>query len=139
MNFIVARLLAASLLMTLLIGCGGGEQGAPTVKVSGKVTFDGAPLEKGTITFEPSNDKGGPSSAAIQSGAYTADVELGPKRVRFSAVKVLGKKKVYEGSADSPEEDITEQLIPDKYNAASNESYTVKAAASDANFDLKSK
>ncbi len=139
MKYSGLRWLAASLLVVLLNGCGGGETAVPTVQVTGKITWDGAPLETGTITFEPTNRKGGPSSAKIQSGAYAIGVELGPKQVRISSAKVLGKRKVYEGSADSPEEEITEELIPDRYNAASTLSHDVKAAAKDVNFDLKSK
>lgn len=139
MKHLVLRLIAASFLLTVMTGCGSGEKAAPTVQVKGKVLFNGSPLEKGVITFEPTSGNGSPASTVIFSGTYSINLELGPKRVRFSSAKVLGKKKVYEGSADSPIEEITEELIPSAYNAASNESYDVKAAASDVNFELKSK
>lgn len=127
------------LLCTLIFAGCGGETGPVTVPIKGKVTLDGKPVEKGTITFEPSDGKGGAYSAAIESGAYATNVELGPKRVRISAVKVIGRRKVYEGSKDSPEEDITQELIPPKYNSESTLDRELKAAAEDVNFDLTSK
>lgn len=54
MSFGNRYLFFAGLLICLLSsGCGGSEAHPPTAKVSGTVSFQGAPLESGTIMFFP--------------------------------------------------------------------------------------
>jgi len=81
MNFTVR--LAAGLfsifLLIVLTGCSGGAKQAATGKVSGKVTYEGKPVEAGSITFTPittgtSADTGvasKPAGGAVKSdGSY---------------------------------------------------------------------
>lgn len=75
----------------LLAGCG---KSAPAV--NGTVTWDGAPVEEGTISFAPSDGKGASSGAAISAGKYRvagqAGLTPGKKTVSIQAVRKTGKK-----------------------------------------------
>lgn len=58
-----------------LAGCGGASSAPGTVPVEGKITYQGEPVSKGTITFEPVEVAEGfpsrPASGNIQSdGTY---------------------------------------------------------------------
>src|SRR5262249_35792071 len=60
-------------------GC--GKKGAT---VTGRVTFDGDPVEAGYITFNPDDGKGTAVGAPIRGGKYKAmDVPLGRYRVNI--------------------------------------------------------
>jgi len=62
------------ILLVLLTGCN-SEAGPDLVRVSGKVTLDGRPLESGIITFLPDNSRqtSGPRASGIidKDGRYT--------------------------------------------------------------------
>jgi hypothetical protein len=63
------RFVVPALLCGLLFGCGGSK----TVRVSGKVTFQGKPVPSGKIYFIPDGSKGatGPTGYAdIKNGEY---------------------------------------------------------------------
>lgn len=73
----------------LTVGCG-GDTGARKNTVSGTVTFDGKPVPKGFITFEPDSKKGnsGPAGGAeIVNGSYKTPsgkgVAGGPYKVKI--------------------------------------------------------
>jgi hypothetical protein len=127
---------AAFLAIGCFVGCGGGEKSRPTVEIKGKVTLDGTPIEKGFISFESQGGQGSVQAAPIESGAYVAKVEPGMKRVRITAPKVVGNKKVYEGDPASPEEEITEETVPAQFNTQSSLEREVKSAAGDVDFEL---
>ncbi len=78
-------------LLPLLQGCGNAT-------VSGKVTFDGQPIEKGKISFLPADDKGSVVGTDINGGSYIArDVPPGKKKVEIVAIDTsisrVGSKK----------------------------------------------
>lgn len=106
-----------------LAGCG------PAVgTVSGTVSVDGQPLEKGVISFVPADGKGAPITVDIKGGAYRAEAQVGPKHVQISAPVVTGKRKEYEGP-DAPLVEITEESLPPKYNSESELTFEVKRGA----------
>jgi hypothetical protein len=53
----------------LLAGCGGGDGEVPAVPAAGTVTYQGKPVEKGTVYFLP--EKGHPATGAIEGGKFT--------------------------------------------------------------------
>ncbi len=70
--------LSVVLLAAGLAGCGGAD-GLPRVPVEGAVTFQGQPIEKGSILFIPADETSGPSTGAqIESGRYELEHERGP-------------------------------------------------------------
>ncbi|MCA9030297.1 MAG: carboxypeptidase regulatory-like domain-containing protein [Planctomycetaceae bacterium] len=61
----------------LLAGCSGGGEGAaerlPTVAVSGKVTYQGNPVDGATVTFNPGKEPGKKAAFAVTNseGEFT--------------------------------------------------------------------
>lgn len=89
-------LVFASFTICLSVGCGGsGDKPPPFANVSGTVTFNGKPLEKGTITF--STDGRPPSQMDVIDGQYAGQAMVGSNRVSISA-----KRKSGGGTAKSP-------------------------------------
>ena len=71
------------LALLALSGCGGSGVG-----VRGEVTYEGQPVEKGSITFLPTDGKGQPAGAAITNGRYNLNaITPGPKVVQIEASK----------------------------------------------------
>jgi len=79
-------LLAIAGLVTLAAGCGGGSSAV----VSGTVTYDGQPVENGTITLLPEDGKGPSAGGQINGGRYRVEgVTPGRKIVRILGVKAV--------------------------------------------------
>ena len=55
----------------LVVGCGDSSGLPPRYAVTGKVTYNGAPVPKGTVTFEPASPDGRHASGAITDGTYS--------------------------------------------------------------------
>lgn len=133
----VAALSAAACFVVAVAGCG-KPSGPPTGKVFGKVTLDGKPLADAGIEFLP--EHGRPSAARTdQEGKYTltyslsqAGAALGTHTVRITTGgerpdPASGKMKNY------PE------LVPAKYNTASQLKKEIKAGDNEIHFELSSK
>jgi hypothetical protein len=117
----------------LLIGCSGGSESG---EVSGTVTYDGKPVEDGAINFFPSDGKSSTAGDVIKNGKYSAKkVPVGKMKVTISGSKVVGKKKVYD-TKDSPEMPVTQELLPAKYNTASELTLDVKSGSNEKNWEL---
>ena len=107
--------------------------------VSGKITLDGEPLAEGTVDFTPVNN-GVPSGASLKDGVFTIPKEKGLPPgdyiVRVSAANPSGI------TADVPGESnqISLELIPEKYNTKSELSFHVDEKGSNVlDLDLKVK
>ena len=101
----------------LSIGCGGGD-GIERVAVSGKVTFEGQPVEDGFITFTPIGS-GVQSGARILNGEYEAtgprgSIPVGKYQVRISWLKEDPSLQV-DGMPVPPQVN----LLPPKYDTES--------------------
>jgi hypothetical protein len=79
------RTLSAALLGLCLLGCG-----KSSTSVAGKVTYNGQPVEKGTISFRPSDGKGQVFAAEIIDGSYDIRTAVPGNRT----VAIRGTKKV---------------------------------------------
>lgn len=96
--------------LLLFVGCSSGT--TPMVEVTGTVTFDGQPLDHGSIVFDSADGLAPPVMGGIEGGRYTVGVPEGEKVVRIDAVRTLERKDQY----GSP---ITESFIPSAYNGES--------------------
>jgi len=129
-------LFVASLGMCL--GCGSN-----LATVEGNVTFDGQPVEQGSIVFEPADGVGQVAGGTIQNGKYRlaseAGVAPGKMIVRISAVKTTGQK-VKAGPPAPPETMVDEvsQYIPAIYNEKSTLAIQVAAGNVIQDFELVS-
>lgn len=129
----------------LLAGCGGSD-GPPTFRVSGKVTLDGQPVNKGQITFKDAAGQTKSMAAEVQNGAYSFLCTAGQKKIEITSLrKVEGKQHKFGGNPGDPigpnnSADIYEEAIPAVYNTQTTLEQEVKSSGSNQfNFDLKSK
>lgn len=129
----------AALTFTVSAGCGSKDT-IKTVEVSGKVTIDGQPIERGVITFVAANGDTPTAGGTIENGQYKATIPPGEKIVLVLGNKLVGKEPEYEGVPDSPMRDKYERITPEAYNVAhvSPLRANVTGPQQDLNFDLSS-
>ncbi|WP_166831475.1 S24/S26 family peptidase [Thalassoroseus pseudoceratinae] len=107
---------ALALMVTVaLSGCGDKSE---NVQITGKISIDGEPIPKGTISFVSADGETPTGGGVIKDGSYTALVPPGDKVVLVLGNKVVGKEPLYQGVPDSPTRDSYEKVTPDAYNAA---------------------
>jgi len=108
-------LLGLAAVCAVLAGCGRG--GPLLVPVSGRVTFDGRPVESGEILFRAADGAVASHAGPIVAGRYETRVPAGPKRVEIIATRRAAK--VAEKPGGGGESPPAEMYVPDRYNAAS--------------------
>ncbi len=135
--------LLGGILGTLLTGCGGsGAKLPPLAPVSGRVTLDGSPVPRGTVTFVPDESKGTKGPTAVgqigPDGRFTLQTAQQPGAV-------VGHHKVRIRARQEPktpqEEGKEPSLIPTKYENenTSGLSFEVKAGQkNEFNIELRS-
>ncbi|TWT97844.1 hypothetical protein Pla108_19970 [Botrimarina colliarenosi] len=113
-------------LVTVLLGCGEG-----TPSVSGQVTYDGNPVEKGTISVVPVGGGGSPAGGVIRDGSYQIEkVSLGKHLVSFSAKSLPAEQPTSNKSVRA-----VETIPPDA--VGNGQEVEIVAGAQTMNFDLK--
>jgi hypothetical protein len=105
------------------IGCGDAVG-----TVSGSVTIDGRPLDKGFISFVPADSAGAPITVDVKQGRYDLQTVAGNKRVQISAPVVVSSRPEYNGPG-APIVEISEESLPAKYNSESELTFEVKRGA----------
>jgi len=128
--------------LAALMGVNGcGKSGVPRAAVEGTVTFEGAPIESGTIRFVPQTGVSGPPvELEVKDGKYRSAsntaATVGLNVVQVVATRKTGKTiKTIMGE----EAEEVEQFIPSKYNEASELTVDVQSKRNEFNFDLTSK
>lgn len=128
----------------LAVGC--GESRPPTYPTSGQVSFNGVPVEDGTVTFLPIEGTPGSNvAAAIAQGAYATTAEAG-LAVGSYRVEIDGFRKTGRTVRDlaSPDRRLAEpplieervMYLPPKFNTQSELSVEVSEAADVAKLDF---
>ena len=118
-------------------GCGSAPSGPKMVPVTGKVTFDGAPVEEGRITFRKTDGDQRAFAGEIKNGSYSVSTEAGRMAVVITASRLIPGK--FDNSNGTPEP-VGEMYIPPQYNEATSLVAEVKDGGSnDFPFDLTSK
>jgi hypothetical protein len=122
----------AALASLALAGCGGRE----TFDVTGKVTFDGVAVEKGEISFIPTDGPAAADGGVIENGTFAFAAKPGTKRVEIRASRPLPPEK-----QTNPEMGLMyDDYIPAMYNRESTLTAEVSADGERTySFDLKSK
>jgi hypothetical protein len=129
-------------LCAVLAGCGGSKySGDQRFPLAGEVTFDGQPVDLGSISFIP--EGGGEGRAAggvITDGKYAVPEEKGANagtyRVEIHWLKRTGKQLLDPESGEMYDERI--EALPDKFHAKSELSVEVPLPSNTRNFELKS-
>lgn len=120
----------------LLASC---SSSPPRGIIHGEVTFDGQPVEDGTILFEPESGQGQTAGGPIKDGKFTAEAPVGKMRVRIHGNKKTGRRyKVYD-TPESPLVDEVVELLPPKFNVNSELTLEVKPGEQQVPFHLKSR
>jgi hypothetical protein len=128
-------------LCAVLVGCGSskysGEQRFP---LTGEVTFDGLPIDLGSITFIPAEGKGRPSGGVITDGKYDVPEEKGANagthRVEIHWLKRTGRQLRDPESGEMYDE--RREALPDKVHTNSELKVEVPLPENRHDFQLKS-
>jgi hypothetical protein len=118
-----------------LLGCGSGDAGRYTV--TGKVTFQGQPVEQGEITFEDPTAGQVNSSQLGSGGSYSLDVPAGDFKVSVAPPLIEMK-----GTADSPPDMVRNPAvknIPKKYWVRETSGLSAKVDKNAKAFDFELK
>ena len=147
-------LTSIGLCLSTFIGCGGSEnsyEGPQRAAVSGAVTFEGKPIEMGSIRFIPIDSTMRPVSGLIGQGTYSIEEGKGPNlgeyRVEILAMDVsestgededadIEEEYSDEEEMEGSENPQTENMIPRKYNYDSELTITIDSASVIKDFDL---
>ena len=116
----------------MIWGCGVGDP-LGRRPVSGTVTLDGAPLQEGSISFQPTGGGTTSSGAVIAQGKYTIPQDKGlppgKYRVVINAVKPGTGTALAHGAMPGDEEGPpAEELIPPEWNTESQQFVEVPAS-----------
>jgi hypothetical protein len=139
----VSKASFVALLCVVAAGCGGS-----TTSVSGKVTYNGEPVEQGFVSFRPADGMGQVFSASIVDGEYDApDAVPGSRVVSIHGTKAVKVALSSEESAKIAAEraaagqgglHMTEaaDYIPDDAEG-NNQTHEISTGEQTLNFDLK--
>ncbi len=127
------------LLVLLLAASGAGCSKDNTARISGTVTLDGTPLEKGTISLSPADGRSPTAEAIITAGKYSVTTLPGPKNVIIHGLKKVGERRYHPEDPTSPLVDVNEETVPERYNTASELHEQLQAGAQTLDFALQSK
>jgi len=129
------RLAAAAgvVILPVLIGCG-----ADRVQMRGTVTYDGNPIDNGTIVFVPDGGDSRPKTATrITDGKYEFEPNFGPLPGKYKVEITWDKKtgrKISTGDADSRDE--TKQVLPSQFNTQTTLTAEIKRGETTLDFHL---
>lgn len=130
----VLRVSAAVLVLAVIGGCSGGDDGKfkvpPLGTVKGTITLDGKPLADASVDFVPATARASTGRTGID-GVYTLTYDESNKGAAVGEHVVKIRTKVEAGP--SPE------LVLAKYNERSELKATVKAGDNTLDFALQSK
>jgi len=132
-------LVLALTVVAAVSGCGGGDPYAvKTVSAAGTATYQGKPVSKGTILFQPVDEKGRPASGTIEDGKFTLTT------YREGDGAVPGKHKVAVVATEEKKtkdgDTTVKYLIPERYASAETSGVEVEVApggSSDLRVDIK--
>lgn len=127
-----------TLLLPLALVCVGGCTGDGKTTVNGTVTFDDAPIQSGTILFVKTEGGLVREGDIIKNGAFRVSLPTGNYKIEVSARKVVGKTKAV-GVGDPVETELTEEMIPERYNTKTELTQEIKSNTREVKLELKSK
>ncbi len=123
--------------VTCVFACGCAPE-SKMATVTGIVTIDGAPAEKGSISFIPVDGMSSTAGATIENGKYKSEAPIGESKVEIRVPKVVGKKKLYD-TPESPVQDIMAEVLPSKYNESTELRFTAQKGKNEKDFELSAK
>ena len=133
-------LLLISIGLVPLTGCTAKPyEGKPRIPLTGKVTYDGKPIDGGTISFIPSDESNRVSGGPLIQGAYSVPEEkganVGAYRVEVRWPQPTGKKYKDPDTLETYNEQ--KESMPARFNTQSELKAEVSATQNKFDFDLK--
>lgn len=132
--------IVVTLAICLLITAGGCRAKSDRLSVSGRVTWQAKPLEKGSILFVPGAGHRGPKvGAVIENGSYQIDKERGPTAGPYRVEVRADTGEHPHSPTDKPpnrKRGSTLQMIPLEYNEKSQLTADVSQERTRFDFDL---
>ena len=119
----------------ILAGCGGSQN----AEVSGTVTFDGKPIENGSIVFLSADGNGPTTGGTIENGKYSVqNVPVGLCKIQIKAAKETTKMKMYDDPKAEWVQKAGEEMLPPKYTdeKATELNFEVKSGKNEKDFSL---
>jgi len=113
----------------LLSGCGGNPLGR--YAISGSVNVDGAPLEKGNISFQPTESQPTSSGAVVAGGKFSIPRDSGLVAGKYrvvvnAAVPGTAGKAIPADAQPGDPPPPAKELIPPDWNVSSQHTIEVK-------------
>ena len=108
-------------------GCNTGK----TQPVSGTVTYNGIPVEMGSISFISDDPDIAPVGGVIEQGKFSFTASVGKNRV-----EIFGSRPLPPERQDSPGAILYEDYIPAEFNTASTLSIEVNSSTTVFPFNL---
>ena len=141
----MAKWFVMSLVIAVLVGCGGSGSGPQREPVHGRVTLDGQDVAQGSIQFTPCGQtKGMVTGGIVKDGKYELSADagavVGTNLVEIRSVKKTGRK--VPAPMGNPGEMTEESVegIPPQYNIQSKLQVEIKSGEdNEHNFELKSR
>jgi hypothetical protein len=142
-------MLRVSLALALVVLLGCGPQPPRVAKVSGRVTLDGKPLPKASVTFVPMASKGnqnpGPTAQGMTDadGRYQLAVDVSTPgavvgKCRIYVTTILSDPAIDDRDAGGPIRKVRDR-VPQRYNQGTELQFDVPPGGTNqANFDLTS-
>ncbi|MFO0966388.1 MAG: hypothetical protein U0793_12500 [Gemmataceae bacterium] len=127
----MVRAFGAGLILMVAVGasgCGSGKKEVATYDVTGKVEYNGKPMEEGMIIFDLA-DGIPPATGDIKGGTYSVKARTGKAKVSISWQKLIPGKK---GPMDT---EVRDEMVAPEYNAATKLTAEIKEGPN--NFDFK--
>lgn len=130
------------LVATLMASPGCSDMAGPkTMRVWGEVSFEGKPIQDGTITFEGA-DGAPPAQGPIKDGMFDIPAPSGPVSdkayvVRINALTKSGETVKNIMDETSPTMEVMKDLIPPMFNVSSTMKKTISSDASKNQFTFK--
>lgn len=146
---------ATTVLLLGVTGCGPSNP-LGRLAISGNVTLDGVPLDRGSIDFRPQQPSGFSSGTVITNGIYNISAHQGLPPGRYT-VRIYSPRKpegalpedavdwtveTFDGPTPGGESrrTLAVERIPAEYNTSTDKVIEVTAEGSNEfNFDIKSK
>ena len=137
-----ARWLVAGVSLCCVAGCDRGYEGDRRYPLSGTVRVDGEPLDVGTISFIPADEKkqrvsGGPISNGVYSVEEIIGANAGQYRVEIHWQKKTGRQVPDPVTGDLYDE--RKEGLPKRFHQESELEAEVSADQTKFDFDLKTK
>lgn len=138
------RLCLAAQCLTAVVGlsvAGGCSGSSGRCAVSGRVTFDEAPVDEGVIVFVPTAGSQGPSAGGeVRSGRYAIEAAGGPLaggryRVEITGFRKTGRR-LPEVVGGPPAYDEKKNFIPPVFNLQSTLTAEIESRARTATIDF---